>query len=193
MTTAAESKDSNRFHHSFWAGLLLIVFGALGIALPTVSSLVVETWVSLILFSAGVTKIVYAFQTREEGFIWKLLIGALYIATGASLFFQPLTGVLTLTLLLGSFLLTEGAFNIILAFRLKSQPNWTWVLVDGIVTLFLGALVWLQFPSDAPWLLGTLVGASVLFSGISRALLALKPPTDNTTASNQPDQAASAS
>lgn len=193
MTAATEPKGSNKFHASFWSGLLLIVFGVIGIAAPTFSSLVVETWISLILFSSGVTKIVYAFQTREEGFIWKLLIGALYIATGASLFFQPLTGVLTLTLLLGGFLLTEGAFNIILAFRLKSQPNWTWVLVDGIVTLALGVLVWMQFPSDAPWLLGTLVGASILFSGISRSLLALKPPTANTTASNQPDQAASAS
>lgn len=192
MTVATEPKDSKRFHASFWSGLLLIVFGVVGIALPTFSSLVVETWISLILFSSGVTKIVYAFQTREEGFIWKLLIGALYIATGASLFFQPLAGVLTLTLLLGGFLLTEGTFNIILAFRLKSQPNWTWVLVDGIVTLALGVLVWMQFPSDAPWLLGTLVGASVLFSGISRSLLALKPPTA-TTASNQPDQTASAS
>ncbi|NDJ18434.1 HdeD family acid-resistance protein [Myxacorys almedinensis] len=192
MTIATESNVSKKFHGSFWTGLLLIGFGVLGIALPTAFSIVVETWIALILASTGATKIFYAFQTREEGFAWKLLIGALYVVTGALLFFQPLTGVLTLTLLLGSFFLTEGFFNIILAFRLRSQPNWTWVLVDGILTLLLGALVWLQFPSNAPWLLGTLVGVSILFSGISRSLVAMKPPTD-TTASNQPDQAASAS
>ncbi len=88
---------------------------------------------------------------------------------------SPLTGTLTLTVLLGSFLLFEGAFELILAFRLRPQQNWTWVLGNGIITLLLGAMIWFQFPFDAPWLLGTLVGASVLFTGISRVGLALNP------------------
>lgn len=174
---------------SFWVGVLLIVFGIAAIALPVVSTIVTETWIALILISAGATKLVYAFQTRQqEGFIWKLLLGALYVATGIMLFIYPRTGVLTLTLLLGSFLLTEGVFNLILAFRLRPQPNWTWVLGDGIITLVLGAMIWFQWPFDAPWVLGTLVGASVLFSGVSRIMLSL----NGRFGANQPDQTASA-
>ncbi|MDP8966409.1 MAG: DUF308 domain-containing protein, partial [Cyanobacteriota bacterium] len=89
------------------------------------------------------------------------------------LFVYPLTGVLTLTLLLGSFLLTEGVFELILAFRLRPQQNWTWALGNGIITLLLGAMIWFQWPFDAPWLIGTLVGTSVLFTGISRVMLSL--------------------
>jgi len=64
----------------------------------------------LILISAGCRW--SAFQTRSSGgFIWKLLSG-LYIATGVMLFVYPLTGVLTLTLLLCSFLLT-GVFELL--------------------------------------------------------------------------------
>lgn len=191
MTTTT-SPDSGKKNGSLISGILLVVLGVAAIALPAFSTIVAETWIALILASAGVTKLVYAFQTREQqssgSFIWKILLGALYIATGVMLFFNPLTGVLTLTLLLGSFLLTEGVFELILAFRLRPQANWIWTLVNGIVTLALGAMIWFQWPSNAPWLIGTFVGISILFTGISRTTLALnRPELPGST-----DQAASA-
>ncbi len=141
----------------------------------------------MILLSAGAAKVVYAFQIRERGgFIWQLLLGVLYAATGVMLFVYPRTGVLTLTLLLGSFLLTEAVFELSLAFRLRPQPNWTWVLGDGIITLILGGIIWFQWPFDAPWIIGTLVGASILSTGISRVMLSLNPQE----ALNQSDSAA---
>jgi uncharacterized membrane protein HdeD (DUF308 family) len=152
-----------------WVGILLVLLGTVAIFTPFFSSVVVETWIGLILASGGLSGVVYAFQTRDEdGFIWKLLLGLLYIATGVLLFVYPLTGVLTLTLLVGSFLLTEGTFELILAFRLRPNQNWIWVLLNGIVTIGLGALVWLQWPNDSAWVLGTVVGASVISTGISR-------------------------
>ena len=173
-SSSTSSTTKNNFVGSLAIGALLIVLGIAAIALPIGSTLVAETWIALLLVSAGAAKLVYAFQTRAEGgFIWKLLLGILYVATGIMLFVYPLTGVLTLTLLLGTFLLTEGIFELILAFRLRPQANWAWVLVNGIVTLALGGMIWFQWPFDAPWLIGTLVGASVIFSGISRVMLAL--------------------
>lgn len=175
MTTDISTDPKKSVNASLWTGILLIVLGILAIVLPSVSTIVVETWIALILVSAGTTKLIYAFQTRnnDSGFIWKLLLSILYIATGVMLFVNPLTGVLTLTLLLGSFLLTEGVFELLLAFRLRPQQNWTWALGNGIITLLLGAMIWFQWPLDAPWLIGTLVGASVLFTGVSRLMLSL--------------------
>jgi uncharacterized membrane protein HdeD (DUF308 family) len=187
-STTANTTKSN-FTGSLAIGALLIILGIAAIALPIGSTIVVETWIALLLVSAGAAKLVYAFQTRADGgFIWKLLLSILYIATGVMLFIYPLPGILTLTLLLGSFLLTEGVFELVLAFRLRPQPNWTWVLVNGLVTLVLGGMIWFQYPFDAPWLIGTLVGASVIFSGISRVMLTLatrsggtQAPADQTT------------
>lgn len=174
MTTDVSTDTKKGVNGSLLIGVLLIVLGIVAIALPAASTLFAETWIALIIISAGVAKLGYAFRTRTDGgFIWKLLLSVLYIATGVTLFVSPLTGVLTLTLLLGSFLLTEGVFELILAFRLRPQQNWTWVLVDGIVTLVLGGMVWFQWPFDAPWLIGTLVGASILFTGVSRLMLSL--------------------
>ena len=176
MTTNVSPEAKPGKNTSLWIGILLIVLGLAGIFLPGVSTIVTETWIALIILSAGFAKFGYAFQTRQEGgFAWKLILSLLYIGTGIMLFVAPLSGVLTLTILLGSFLLSEGVFELILAFRLRPQQNWTWVLGNGIITLLLGAMIWFQFPFDAPWLLGTLVGASILFTGISRVGLALNP------------------
>lgn len=179
----------NSINGSLWIGILLIVLGVVAIALPAFSTIFAETWIAGILISAGAAKLVYAFQTRaEEGFIWKLLLGILYVATGVMLLVDPLRGALTLTLLLGTFLLTEGVFELLLAFRLRGQPNWTSALVNGIITLVLGGMIWFQWPFNAPWLIGTLVGVSVLFTGISRVMLSLNARS----ALNHPDQTASA-
>ena len=188
MTTNISGDLNKGANRSLWIGGLLILLGIIGIAMPTFSTFFAETWFALLLISAGAAKLVYAFQTRNEGgFIWKVLLSVLYVATGIMLFIYPLTGILTLTLLLGTFLLTEGTFELILAFRLRPQQNWTWVLADGIITLVLGGLIWFQWPFDAPWLIGTLVGASVLFTGISRVMLSLNARS----ALNQSDSAAS--
>jgi uncharacterized membrane protein HdeD (DUF308 family) len=175
MTTDVSRDLAKKPNTSLWIGVLLIVLGISAIAMPAVSTIFAETWVALILISSGAAKLSYAIQTREQGgFIWKLLLGGLYVATGIMLFVYPFTGILTLTLLLGSFLLTEGVFELLLAFRLRPQENWTWALGNGIVTLVLGAMIWFQWPFDAPWLLGTLVGASVLSTGVSRVMMSLK-------------------
>ncbi|HEY9825655.1 MAG TPA: HdeD family acid-resistance protein [Stenomitos sp.] len=164
-----------------WIGVLLILLGIAAVALPNFTTLVAETWIAIILASAGAGNIFYAIQTRSEGFIWKLLLGILYVATGIMLFVYPLTGILTLTLLLGSFLLTEGVFELILAFRVRPRPNWGWLLANGIVTLGLGALVWFEWPFDAPWLLGTLVGVSILSTGVSRIMVSFHPSATDST------------
>lgn len=189
MTTNISTDVQKPKNGALWTGVLLIALGIGAIVAPAVSTLVAETWIALIVLSAGFTKLVYAVQTREQGgFLWKILLSVLYIATGIMLFVAPLTGVLTLTLLLGGFLLAEGSFELILAFRLRGQKNWGWALANAIVTLVLGAAIWFQYPFNAPWLLGTLVGASVLMTGVSRVMLSLNPqlPTSN------PDQTASA-
>jgi uncharacterized membrane protein HdeD (DUF308 family) len=174
MTTDLSTNTHKGIDRSLIIGILLTIFGVMAIALPAVSTIFFETWIAIILISSGIAKLVYAFQTRDRGaFAWKLGLSILYIATGIMLFVYPLTGVLTLTLLLGSFLLTEGVFETVLAFRLRPQQNWIWVLGDGIITLLLGGMIWFQYPFDAPWIIGTLVGASILFTGISRVMLSL--------------------
>jgi uncharacterized membrane protein HdeD (DUF308 family) len=47
------------------------------------------------------------------------------------------------------------------------------LLFDGIVTLILAILIWRSWPSSTEWVIGTLVGISMLFSGAARLSLSL--------------------
>jgi uncharacterized membrane protein HdeD (DUF308 family) len=191
MTTNVSSDMNKGDNRSLLTGVLLIILGVVAIAMPAISTIFAETWVAVILASAGFAKLFYAYNTRESGgFIWKVLLGVLYIATGVMLLIYPSTGILTLTLLIGGFLLTEGVFESILAFKVRPQRNWAWVLGNGIITLVLGAMILFQWPFNAPWLIGTLLGVSVLFTGVSRTMLSLNGGSSSTF--NNPDQAAGA-
>ncbi|MBM0742359.1 DUF308 domain-containing protein [Phormidium sp. CLA17] len=159
---------------SLGIGILLVVLGVIAIALPGLSTIFAETWIALFLITAGGAKIAYGFQNRaSQGFIWQILLGALYIGTGVMLLVTPRTGILSLTLLLGTFLLTEGVFELIMAFKVRPQKNWLYLLGNSIVTLVLGGMIWAQWPLNAPWVIGTLVGVSILCTGISRVMLSL--------------------
>jgi len=49
-----------------------------------------------------------------------------------------------------------------------------WLLLfDGVVTLILAVMIWRTWPSNTEWVIGTLVGISMLFSGTARLMLSL--------------------
>ena len=49
----------------------------------------------------------------------------------------------------------------------------SWVLIDGIITLLLGLMIYRQWPSSSAWAIGTLVGVSMIISGVTRVMLSL--------------------
>jgi uncharacterized membrane protein HdeD (DUF308 family) len=82
-------------------------------------------------------------------------------------------GVSTLTLLLSGIILAEGVLEVVAYFRRKSMHGASWMLINGIVTLLLGGLIWFHWPSSSVWAIGTLVGVNLLMTGISRLMLGL--------------------
>jgi uncharacterized membrane protein HdeD (DUF308 family) len=86
---------------------------------------------------------------------------------------HPSLGLVSLTLVLAAFLFIEGVIETVFYFNIRKVPNSGWVLLDGIITLILGLLIWANWPSVSAWVVGTLVGVSLIFSGISRFTLPL--------------------
>src|SRR5215469_15645881 len=155
-------------------GVLLICLGVLAVGSPMVAAVAVNVLVAWLIVLAGVVHVIVAFHTREAGsVIWRLLVGLAYFCFGAYLIARPAVGVASLTLVLASLFLVEGIFNIILYFRIRSIVQATWILLDGIVTLLLGAMIYMQWPSSSAWAIGTLVGVSLIFSGVTRVMMSL--------------------
>lgn len=155
-------------------GVSLICLGVLALASPMLAAVAVNALIGWLIIVAGVVHIVVAFQSREAGsVIWRLLVGLAYIAFGGYVIGRPALGVASLTLLLASLFLVEGIFDIVQFFRSPSALRSTWFLLDGIVTLFLGLMIYMHWPSSSAWAIGTLVGVSLIFSGVTRVMVAL--------------------
>jgi uncharacterized membrane protein HdeD (DUF308 family) len=155
-------------------GVLLIVLGMVAVCLPLLAAVAVTGLVAWLIILAGVVHLVLAFRAHGAGsMIWKLLVGIAYLCFGGYLIWRPLVGVASLTLLLATLFLVEGVLDVILFFKMRPLQGSGWVLTDGIVTLLLGAMIYLQWPSSSLWAIGTLVGISLIFSGVARVMMSL--------------------
>jgi uncharacterized membrane protein HdeD (DUF308 family) len=155
-------------------GVSLICLGMFAVAAPLMAAVAVNALIAWLIIFAGVVHLVVAFHSREAGsVIWRLLVGLAYICFGGYVIARPALGVASLTLLLASLFLVEGIFNIVLFFRAPTSLRSSWFLVDGIVTLLLGLMIYMQWPSSSAWAIGTLVGVSLIFSGVTRVMVAL--------------------
>jgi uncharacterized membrane protein HdeD (DUF308 family) len=105
--------------------------------------------------------------------VWELLLGILYIFVGVYALLNPVAGLASLTLVLAIYLFVEAVLELILSFRLRPLPGLNGLLFDGIITLILAILIWRSWPSSSEWVIGTLVGISMLFSGAARLSLSL--------------------
>jgi uncharacterized membrane protein HdeD (DUF308 family) len=155
-------------------GVSLIILGMLAVASPFLAAVAVNALVAWLIFLAGVVHLTVAFHTREAGsLIWRLLVGLAYIFFGVYLIAHPALGVASLTLVLASLFLVEGILNIALFFKVRSVQGSSWLLIDGIITLLLGLMIYTQWPSSSAWAIGTLVGVSLIISGVTRVMLSL--------------------
>jgi uncharacterized membrane protein HdeD (DUF308 family) len=154
-------------------GISLIILGMVAVASPFVAAVAVNVLIAWLIVLAGVVHIVLAFQAHRAGsVIWKLLVGLAYLFIGGYLIARPVLGVASLTLVLASLFLLEGILNVVLFFQMRSRGS-IWVLIDGVITLLLGLMIYMQWPSSSAWAIGTLVGVSLILSGISRVSLSL--------------------
>ncbi len=159
---------------SIGLSVLMILAGILAIVMPPLAGIAVLVVVAWLLMFSGAAHLVFAWHTRSTGgMIWELLLGILYIVVGVYALLHPVAGLASLTLVLAIYLFMEAVLELILSFRLRPMRGANWLLFDGIVTLILAILIWRSWPSGTEWVIGTLVGISMLFSGTARLSLSL--------------------
>src|SRR5215471_1032166 len=131
-------------------GLFLIIFGMLAVGSPFVAAVAVNVVIAWLIVLAGVVHLILAFHAHGAGsLIWKLLVGLAYVSFGVYLIMHPVLGVASLTLLLACLFLIEGILDIFLFFKMRSMHGSSWVLIDGIITLLLGLMIYRQWPSSS--------------------------------------------
>jgi uncharacterized membrane protein HdeD (DUF308 family) len=167
--------------HEHWVlflieGILLVILGLAAIVLPVIATLAFTLIIGWLFLISGIVGLVTTFWMRNvPGFWWALLSGVLGIAAGIVLLLWPISGTVSLTLVLIAFFVVEGIATLMYAFDHRAQLSgrWGWMLVSGIVDLILAGIIFAGLPGTATWALGLLVGINLLFGGTAMIGMAL--------------------
>jgi len=155
-------------------GVVLIAAGILALSDVAFATIISVKLIGLTAIAAGGFEIMHAFWTKGwGGFLWQIILGALYLAFGFVLVTQPASGALVLTYLLGAVLFASGAIRCVLSFAYWRQNGWM-MLISGIFGLLAGVLILFGFPTISVWALGFLLGIDLVSHGLGWLLYALR-------------------
>jgi uncharacterized membrane protein HdeD (DUF308 family) len=162
--------------HKCWAwlvalGVVLMAVGAMAIGSSFVSTMTTIFVFGILLMAGGAVQVVNAFLARSwRGFFLYLASGALHFIVGELMIEHSDMAAKVLTLLLAVAFLVGG--GILLVYALLEQfPGRVWVLLNGMITFFLGVSIWRQWPESSLWVIGLFIGIDLVFSGWSWVML----------------------
>ncbi|AGT09371.1 HdeD family acid-resistance protein [Paracoccus aminophilus] len=162
--------------YSFWyllQGCLMVVAGIFAILFPALSSFAMVRFLGWLLIGTGIVQAFGVIGSRSApNFLLQLISGALFVMVGLMFLRSPVESMLTLSLLLIVLFMVEGISKIVFALTIRPLPNWIWVLFSGIVGVMLSLYLWSRMPVTGIWLIGTLLGISLISEGFAIALLA---------------------
>jgi uncharacterized membrane protein HdeD (DUF308 family) len=157
---------------SIFMGIILMVAGFAAIWVPFAAGLAGTIFFGSLVLVSGIAHLVYAwFERKGGGVFWQILIGLIYFIAGVTMLLLPVNAVFALTLVLACYIAIEGVLELAFFLWLRLLPGSVWFLVDGIISLLLSILIFMGWPSSSRWAVGTLVGVSLLFSGVARITL----------------------
>lgn len=153
-----------------WA-VILILCGIAALVLPEMAGISVAIVLSILILISGVVHLTTAAVSGSIGkYIWRTLVGIVYIIGGIWILMHPVLGLISFTLVLGWMFLLEGVFYLLSYFQARRSSGASWLLFDGIVTLILAILILAHWPSSSAWAIATIVGVNLLISGFTRLM-----------------------
>ncbi len=155
-------------------GVALIVLGIAVIDEPFVAAWAMFQVLGVLLVLGGIFQVAGSIWGRQwRGSFLPLLTGVVYLTLGVFMIARTDEATAAFTLLIAGCLLVGGVFRVVVAASQRFD-GWGWVLVNGAVSVVLGAAIWKHWPSSADWVIGVFIGIEMLFSGWSLVMLALR-------------------
>src|SRR5262249_16971742 len=103
-------------------GIVVVILGLIAIVIPPIASVAVAILLGWLFLLSGIVGLFTTFMMRNlPGFWWSLLSAVLAIAAGVVLLGWPVSGVLSLTLVLIVFFLIEGVASIMYAIEHRNS------------------------------------------------------------------------
>jgi uncharacterized membrane protein HdeD (DUF308 family) len=157
-------------------GILCTIVGAYSIFVPIVLSISVTVLVGWALLVAGIFQLGHVLRRDLHWswtVAWSVLVALLTIAAGLWILLAPLTGAITLTVVLVVWFWAIGVTRLVAWWRMRDVER-SWVVgLNGALSLVLGVFIWADLPDSSTWAIGLLVGIELLFAGSALIMTAL--------------------
>jgi uncharacterized membrane protein HdeD (DUF308 family) len=154
-------------------GILSIITGVFSILVPIVASISVAILVGWVLVVGGVIQLAHAFRGTGWEIAWNVILAVLTVIAGIWILLAPIAGTITLTIVLVAWFWVSGVMRLIAWYRVREVEGSWMLLLNGILNIALGVLIWADLPSSAAWAIGLLVGINLLFAGADLVMTAV--------------------
>jgi len=149
-------------------GVVMVLAGMIALGDTVLVTLLSVVFIGAALLAGGVFQIIHAFANQEWGaFLFALLCGALYVAGGLLIMWEPVHGSMVITIMLLVALTVGGILRIAMALRHREVGGWWLLLLTGIISVALAVILYLSLPWSSLWVLGTLIGIELIFHGVA--------------------------
>jgi uncharacterized membrane protein HdeD (DUF308 family) len=155
-------------------GILSIILGTVGLGMTFGLTLVSVVFFGALLIVGGTFQLIDAFKCQGwKGALWHILIALLYIAGGLLIVVDPVLASGTLTLALAAVLIAVGVSRVIMAVQHRGQSGWGWLVLAGLISIALGAMILAKWPMSGMWVIGLFVAIELIFNGWAYLFIAL--------------------
>jgi uncharacterized membrane protein HdeD (DUF308 family) len=148
-------------------GIAMVVLGVVALGSTPVVGVLSAVLLALALLTAGGVALISLFGSESvaETLIMLILAGML-LFTGVALLVDPVRAQVALTTLLGTYLLLSGVARIVIAL-FNRRGRWGGAILHGVVSLFLGVLIFAQWPLSGLVAVGLVVAIELIIVGVS--------------------------
>jgi uncharacterized membrane protein HdeD (DUF308 family) len=153
-------------------GVLMTLLGFGAIVYSSLATIASVVFLGGLFLSAGIAHFVYSCWVREwKGVFISLLLAIFLGIIGLICIYSPLQASAALTLLIGAYFFVAGLVRMVSALFLRFE-RWGWFFINGLISFFLGILIFSGWPASALWIIGLFIGIDIFLAGISWIYLA---------------------
>ena len=152
-------------------GILSVLIGIAAFAWPFAATYAATLIVGAFLIAAGGVSIVSGIVAHDHhGRGYAIGFGILSLIIGLVMAFDPLSGAISLTVLVAIWLGARGVMELVVGTRMRRARGL--MIVLGIVNILLALYIVATLPWSALTLLGFILGVSFLFGGVTAIVAA---------------------
>jgi uncharacterized membrane protein HdeD (DUF308 family) len=154
--------------------ILSLIVGFLALSSPIIFSFLMVWLLGVFALVSGIISLLIAIFGKDiapRGL--SAAFALIRIIAGLVLLSCVHSGLRFLTLVFAVFLMVEGVFAIFGALKIRRQMGWVPLLLNGIVSLTLGLLVYAHWPTGSVWVLGFFFGINLICHGFALLMLGL--------------------